>query len=411
MFLEHETIPSVSVLIPMHNEKKTVLKTIRNVLKNDYPKINIILINDGSTDGTLYHLKENLSLKLDDSMPLSDLNSYEVTALYQSRRYKNIKVIDKFNKGFKADALNAGLNYSKDDLILTIDADTILTKDAISKLVIPMFFYDGNYIGVGGALLTQNSCLSLNKRRNNLFELFQLIEYLRAFLIGRVAMNFFGGNFINSGAVSLFAREAINKEGGFNTNAIGEDMDIVMQIYKNNPKAKIFYIPDTVGYTMVPHKTSDLVSQRDRWYRGLIRCLFDHREILIKFNQGKRSFFTFPYFLLVEMFSAFVEFSAYPFLILAVMDKKLDFDLFIFLFIMSTCINVLITAISVFYEKTKFDNIKNSKLSATLIIISIIEFLGYRQILLYAKIVGAIKIFEEIFFRKVFSWETLERRY
>jgi cellulose synthase/poly-beta-1,6-N-acetylglucosamine synthase-like glycosyltransferase len=274
----------MSILIPCYNEEGILIETLRGMNKVEYNDKEIIFINDGSTDETLEILKKALFLKSYDQEMKGDLSYKPVKGIYRSTIYKNIYVIDKLNGG-KADSLNVGIDFASKELVITLDADTILKEDSLD--IINRAFDDKNVIAGGGMVSILQG--GQHKSRNLSFKSkmivrFQIFEYLKGFYIYKASLAKFNALSIISGAFGVFDREILIKLGGYR-HTIGEDIDITMkfQEYKlQNPTSKIIFIPQAVAYTECPENWMDLFKQRVRWQKAFIDCAIKYSPLLIK---------------------------------------------------------------------------------------------------------------------------------
>ncbi len=312
--------PPVTLLVPAYNEEKNVVDSVRAFLNLSYPEYEIFVINDGSTDETLALLKAKYNLERRHRAAPGDLPTEPVVATYQSKDYDRLWVIDKSNGG-KSDALNAGLNFCRTPLYCGMDADTILEKDALIRIV-RVFLEDVNTIAVGGILRVANGCDIRHGQINRVgmaksaLAKFQVIEYLRAFLTGRVVWAAFKGMLLISGAFGVFRRESVMEAGGYASHlnmlpTVGEDMELVVRLhrkcYEENRECQVKFIPDPVAWTEVPENIKGLAAQRDRWHRGMFESLFRHRKMLLNKKYGRVGMLAFPYYFIFELMGPLVE--------------------------------------------------------------------------------------------------------
>ena len=211
--------------------------------------------------------------------------------------YNRLTVIDK-NNGGKADSLNAGINISRNSLIVTIDADSIIESDSVLKLVKPFLEEkERKVIGTGGVIRIVNSCdierghIREIKLPDQILPRLQVLEYTRAFLLGRMAWSHLDGLMLISGAMGMFDRETVILAGGYSIKTVGEDMELVLRMrrYKAERKEKyeVTYIPDPLCWTEAPSDFKSLRKQRTRWTRGLIESLWSHRRLFMNPGYGK----------------------------------------------------------------------------------------------------------------------------
>ncbi|NEW85275.1 MAG: glycosyltransferase, partial [Mariniphaga sp.] len=278
--------PSITILAPAYNEGNTIIENIRSLLSIHYSDFEVVIINDGSKDDSLEKIIKHYQLEKVDFMVNYVIPTKPVRGIYKStnKAYKKLIVIDKENGG-KADSLNAGINLSNKKYFAAIDVDCILKEDSILKMIKP-FLENSTYrvIATGGVVRVANSCQVRDGKivkvnlPTNIIARFQVLEYTRAFLMGRMAWSRLNGLLIISGAFGIFDREIVVKSGGYDPKTVGEDMELIVRMRRymieNELKYRIVYIPDPLCWTEVPQKISVLGRQRNRWMRGTMETLF-----------------------------------------------------------------------------------------------------------------------------------------
>jgi cellulose synthase/poly-beta-1,6-N-acetylglucosamine synthase-like glycosyltransferase len=277
--------PPITLIAPAYNEEATCVEATRALLTLRYPAFDVIVVNDGSRDRTVEVMIEAFDLKPAWRVPTAELASAPVRAVYRSDRHQNLWLIDKDNGG-KADALNVGLNYCRTPVFCAMDADTLLEPDALIRVVRP-FFENRTTVAAGGIIrIVNGSTVRLGRVDDvrlpgNLLARIQVLEYLRAFLAGRMGWSALDAMLIISGAFGLFRRETVVEAGGFATDTVGEDMELVVRLHRHCRERGIPYdikfVPDPVAWTECPESLSVLGRQRDRWQRGLAQSLMRHR--------------------------------------------------------------------------------------------------------------------------------------
>lgn len=401
-----------SILVPAYNEEKTILKCIDSLLSLDYPEYEIVVINDGSKDKTLDVLVNRFNLKKVERPIRRLIRCKETIDVYEGFEKVNITLINKENGG-KADALNMGINASKYPLFLTLDADSILQKDSLINIVIP-FMENENTIAVGGNVKISNKVLleSGVVKKNSLpkkwLVIFQIIEYYRVFLTTRVWFNKFNGNLIISGAFGLFKKKAVINVGGYNSNSIGEDMELVMKLHsfnkKNENKYSIQYTPNAICWSQAPEKIRDLKSQRKRWHMGLMQSLFEHKYIFLNLKYGVVGVFSFLYYLVYEMLSCLIEICGAIFVTISYFTGFINLKFFITFMCIYMLYSTLISISSIFLEEYFFDTNLRVKDKLKLMLFSFLEAFGYRQICSLFRIVAIFT-----YRKKKNQWGEIER--
>lgn len=274
----------ISVIIPCYNEALAVKSTIGGLNKVNYDHVEYIFINDGSTDDTMESLSRYLKLKVTNRKGQNQLAYQSIRNVYQSTLYQSIFVIDKMNGG-KADALNAGCDFADGEIIVTLDADSILSEDALS--IINTAFSDQNVIAAGGMVhtLQGNQYNSRTVSFNNRFIVrFQIVEYLKSFYVYKASLARLNALAIISGAFGAFNRRILLQLGGY-SKTIGEDIDITMKFQQyryKHPQCKIVLVPNAICYTEVPENWDDLFKQRVRWQKAFLDCIVKYFPFLMK---------------------------------------------------------------------------------------------------------------------------------
>src|SRR5690606_9667639 len=275
--IAHAGAPPIALIAPAFNEQETAVDSVRSLLSLNYPEHEVIVVNDGSSDATVARLIEAFELRPFPKMSTFDVDTARIRATYRSRRHPNLWLVDKENGG-KADALNAGLCYCRTPLFCAMDADSLLDRDALTRVVRP-FLEDARTVAAGGIIRIVNGCTveagSVVDTRlpDSLLARFQVLEYLRAFLVGRMGWDALEGNLIISGACGIFRRSTGIAAGGSSTRTVGEDMELVVRLHEycrdHDIPYRISFVPDPVAWTEAPESLRILGRQRDRWQRGL----------------------------------------------------------------------------------------------------------------------------------------------
>ncbi|HER39970.1 MAG TPA: glycosyltransferase, partial [Salinimicrobium catena] len=278
--LNSELAPHLTLIAPAYNEERTIKENVQSLLSLNYNNYEVIIVNDGSKDKTLDFLLKAYDLEPVELEVNDVLKTKPVKRVYKSRNkaFKKLTVIDKFNGG-KADALNVGINYSEHPYVVCIDVDCILEKDALLKLSKPYLeLSDTRVIATGGVLRIANSCVSDGGRLveinapKKMLPRIQVLEYLRAFLLGRMAWSKLDGLLLISGAFGMFDKEIAIKAGGYDPDTVGEDMELVVRMRRymieKQLKYSVFYIPDPICWTEAPEDIAVFKKQRSRWTRG-----------------------------------------------------------------------------------------------------------------------------------------------
>lgn len=305
---EFNTRP-VSIIVPAYNEEAGIIQSVRSLLSVNYPTYEIIVVNDGSTDNTLKKMIDHYNMKEISRVVRKQVHTKPIKTIYQSSLLSNLFLIDKENGG-KADALNVGLNFSHYPYFCSLDGDSVLEPDAFLKVMKPIIDSNEEVIASGGSVRIANGCEIKNGHilkiglSNNPIVVMQIIEYLRAFLMGRIGLSRHNLLLIISGAFGVFSKHWTLEAGGYKTDTVGEDMELVVRIHRllkeRRVNKKIVYVPDPVCWTEVPEDMTILRRQRRRWHRGLFESLWTHRGLTFNPKYGSIGMISFPYFWIVE---------------------------------------------------------------------------------------------------------------
>jgi cellulose synthase/poly-beta-1,6-N-acetylglucosamine synthase-like glycosyltransferase len=295
--LTSSAAPRVSIIAPAYNESVSIVESVRALLTLRYPYYEVVLVNDGSKDDTLQRLIDAYDLYEVPPAVMRRLRTERVRAYYRSRTWTKLLVVDKQNGG-KADALNVGLDASRFPYVLACDADTLIEPDALLRLTRP-FLFDEKIAAVGGTIRVVNSCTVSDGRVTDArvdsrwLPGIQTVEYLRAFLFGRLGWNLLGGNLNISGAFGLFRRDYLTEILGYATSTVTEDFEVSVRLQRHlkekHISAGVTFIPDPVAWTEVPTTAKVLGRQRERWHRGLIAALITHRQVMFNPKYGATS--------------------------------------------------------------------------------------------------------------------------
>ncbi|CEJ73226.1 family 2 glycosyl transferase [[Clostridium] sordellii] len=405
----------VSILVPAYNEEQTIIDCINSLSYLNYPEYEIIVIDDGSSDDTSNIAIDYFNLRK-VARPIRRLvKCKDEEYVYEGTIKDNVKItLVRKENGGKADALNMGINISKFPLFVSLDADSILQRDSISNIVIP-FMEDETTIAVGGNIKVANQ-VALDKGKvvkimtpKKLLTIFQMIEYYRVFLTTRVWFNSFNGNLIISGAFGLFQKKAVLNIGGYNTNTVGEDMDLVVKLHsfyrKNKLAYSIKYEHNAICWSQVPEKLKDLKNQRRRWHIGLITSLSSHRYIFLNPKYGIVGIFSFLYFVVYEMFSCIIDVFGLALILISYFAGFLNIK-FLFTFLLVYIFySVIISIASIILENYMFKYTIKPKNLIKLIIFSILESFGYRQLCSWYRITGFIG-----YRKRKYQWNKISRK-
>lgn len=403
----------ITLLVPAYNEENTIADSIHSLLQLNYPEFEIVIINDGATDATLDVLIKEFSLQLIPEAYRVQISTQPIKAVYRSTRYHNLRVVDKQNGG-KADALNAGINCARYPLFCAMDADTILPRDSLFRIIHP-FLEDQRTVAVGGIVRIINGCevregnLVSKSLPKNLLALFQIVEYLRAFLFGRMGWESTNGILIISGAFGLFRKEAVISVGGYRNKCIGEDMELIVRMHRifseQHRPYRIHFIPNPICWTEAPEDLKTLKNQRIRWQRGLAESLWINRSLLFAKNSGVAGWLAFPFMFFFEMLGPIIELVGLVFLIAMYCFGLIDFHAVAAFFILVLGLGLLLSCVALLLEEMSYRIYRRPSDLLKLFLVSVIENFGYRQLNSYWRLVGLLRWL----FRTESKWGVMKR--
>ncbi|HSP14052.1 MAG TPA: YaiO family outer membrane beta-barrel protein [Thermoanaerobaculia bacterium] len=406
-------LPSIAVLAPAYNEAATCRESVRAMLGLRYPNHEVIVINDGSKDDTLKILIDEFKLYKSGRAPSGNIPHKPIRAIYESRDPIRLVVIDKENGG-KADSLNAGINIARADLVCAVDSDSLIEQDALLYVVKP-FLDDDTTIASGGIIRVVNGCRVEGgqvvevRAPRRMLPLFQAVEYLRAFLGGRVAFSFLNSLLIISGAFGLFSRRAVIDAGGYRAETVGEDMELIVRLHRQWRTAKkpyrIVFVPEPVCWTEVPETQRVLRRQRNRWQRGTVDSIALHKAMLFNPKFGVLGLFALPYFLLFEMIGPAIELLGYELTLFGMAFGLIDEKLALLFLVVSVLFGMLLSMSAVVLEELTQRRYPAPGDVARLFFAAVIENLGFRQLLTIWRTRGLIDGL-----RGKQGWGAMERR-
>lgn len=394
--------PMVSILAPAYNEELNIYENVKALLSLYYSNYEVVVINDGSGDATLDVVIKEFDMEKADVIVDNKIHCSEIRGVYRSRKasLNNLVLVDKVNGG-KADALNAGINVSSGKYFVAIDADCVIDPYALQVLVKPFLAdqHGQETIAVGGVIRIANSCvieggqlidIQLPKQ---LLPLFQVIEYNRSFLMGRLAWTKLNGLLIISGALGMFNREIVVECGGYSRYTVGEDMELVVRMRRYMSEVvkkpyKIDYLPDPLCWTEAPATADILIRQRNRWTRGTIETLFAHWNMFLNPKYGVMGMMSHPFWTFFEWFAPIIEFiGILYFLILALMGHANWATYFTSLaFIYAFALTL--SGISILYDHIVYFKYRKLDMVIRQLLAAAIEPFIYHPIVTYAALRG-----------------------
>ena len=408
--------PGVSVLVPAYNEEVGIVESVRSLLDLRYPQFEVIVVNDGSTDATLERLTDAYDLVPARKALRSGIECAPVRATYVSRRHRNLWVVDKTNGGGKADALNGGAIAASYPFVCALDADGVLEQDALLRVIRPVLDDPELVAATGGIVRIVNGCEIDHGRITNValpksrLAAIQVVEYFRAFLVGRVGWSTVNALLIISGAFGLFRRDHVEAVGGWSHDTIGEDVELVVRLHRRLHESgtpyRIEFVPDPVCWTEAPETLAALASQRRRWHRGLGETLWRHKRLIGNPRYRWLGVGALPYFLLFEFLGPLVELLGPPSIVVWWSLGLLSLPFFVAFLVVSLLLGFLISVAALSLEEFSFRRHPSGREVARLVWLAAVENLGYRQL----TAVWRVQAFFQLLLGRKTAWGDMQRR-
>lgn len=410
--LQLEIYSPISILVPAYNEEKSIVASVRSFLSLHYPVFEVIVVSDGSKDETIVRLIEAFHLAEVGQIFQKRLPTQAVRGVYYSVRYPNLVLVDKDNGG-KADALNMGLNMARYPLVCAVDADSVLDVEALVRAA-RLFSHYENVVAVGGTVQPLNGATVRSGQIVELamprkwIERFQILEYSRACFSGRAGWSALGSLLNVSGAFGLFKRDTLLEIGGYSTQTVTEDLELIIRLHKTclqtNLPYRVKFVPDPICWTEAPSDWRSLRRQRNRWHRGLWETLWLHRDMLFNYRYGRIGLLAIPYMWFVEALSPLIELFGYVFVVVAYLLGFLSTEFVILFVFLAVVYGVLLSHIVVMVANLLIRRYERLSDQLLLLLLGVIEFLGYRQILLWERAAASVQVW-----RKRGQWGEVKR--
>ncbi|MDT0688327.1 glycosyltransferase [Salegentibacter sp. F188] len=397
-------IPSITLVAPAYNEGLTIVENVKSLLSIQYPYYDFILVNDGSKDDSLQKLIDEFELEQGDATFITQpIPTASVNYIYKSRnkKYTHLTVIDK-NNGGRADALNAGINFANSELVICTDADCIIEQDALLKMVRPYLEEDnkeiiacGAGIGIANDSVVKNGVLKELRLPENLVPMVQVVEYIRAFLLGRMAWGEINGLMLVSGAFGMYPLKRVIEVGGFDAKMVGEDLELCIRLRTHMEDLKIpykvVYLPETLCWTEAPPTYQVLINQRDRWSRGLWETMSIHKKLFLNRKYGLMGIIYFPYWLIFEFGAPLVEFLGIIAIIVFAVMGLINWPNAILIYAFIYLLGCLFSTAAVLMYIKSFDHYTKPRQVIELLLASYLEPVLYHPVLVYGQMKGYYK--------------------
>ncbi|MGH7522463.1 MAG: glycosyltransferase [Gemmatimonadales bacterium] len=411
--MQSDALPPITILVPAYNESATIEASVTAILTLEYRNYEVVVVNDGSKDGTMDRLRDAFDLYEIPRIYPETIATKPLRALYRSRSRSRLLVLDKENGG-KADSLNAAINASRFPLVIAVDADTLIEPDALLRLTRP-FLLGRQIAAVGGTVRVANNCTVTDGRVTDarvpgkVIPGIQVVEYLRAFLFGRLGWNRLGGNLIISGAFGLFRKEYVMAVDGYRTTSIVEDLDLVVRMHRylraNKIKYEMPFIPDPVAWTEVPESLKILSRQRERWHRGLIAAMWQYKTMLFNPHYGRIGFLAMPFYAFGEMLAPVVELLGYLITGLGLAFGLVNVSFALLFVLVAWGYGMLLSIWAVVLEEVSFRRYRRTGDLFRLLLFASLENFGYRQLTVYWRLKAFVNVW-----KGVHAWGDMARK-
>jgi cellulose synthase/poly-beta-1,6-N-acetylglucosamine synthase-like glycosyltransferase len=400
MFRSPVTLP-VSVIVPAYNEGTGIVAAVQAMTALRYPRYEVVVVDDGSTDETFARLRAQFDLVevprvVPDEVPYRS----QVLSVHVARDNPETLTVVRKTNGGKADALNVGINLSRHPLICMVDADSLLDPDALLSVAKPFGDDPLRMAACGGVIRIANGCTVLGGRvvdvrmpRRWLVRV-QVVEYLRAFLMGRTGWSRLGGLVVISGAFGVFRRDLVVRVGGMAHDTIGEDAELVVRLHhhlrETNEDYRVIFVAEPVSWSEAPSRLRALGGQRRRWHRGIAEILSKHRRMIGNPRYGRIGLVALPYYVIFELLAPFVELAALVLLPLGVGIQAVDLHFAWRFALLAYGYGLLVSLVSLFIEELSFHRYPCWSDLLRGVAAAVLENVGYRQILAAWQVCGAV---------------------
>jgi len=391
--------PPISILVPAYNEGNSIIESVRSLVALRYPKLELVVINDGSTDDTLEQLIAEFGLRLTPRVYWQRIKSMPVRGIYWNPAHPGLWVLDKAN-GRKADAINAGINLASAPYVCVVDGDSIIEGNAMAAIMSAILPHAAETVAAGGTVRIANGCeisgagVTAVAPPRSFLGSAQAMEYLRGFLFGRVAWSELQSVMIVSGAFGIFRKDVLVEIGGFRHDTVGEDMDVVVRMHRAMRRARrpyrVAFVPDPVCWTECPETLAGLRRQRERWQRGLGETLDHNREMLANPRYGRIGLFAMPYYMLFEYLAPIVEVAGYVILPFGWALGLVELPLFVLFVGVAFAYGLCLSLATLLLEELSFRRYRGARHLLRLAAVAVLENFGLRQLHSWWRLVALI---------------------
>jgi len=408
-----EYVMPVSVVVPVHNEETVIVAVVRSLLRLEYPQHEVVVVNDGSSDGTLALLQREFALERRATFARQRYSRGTDPVTYRSRTDPRLVVVDgRVNRGSKALALNLGLDFCRYPYVCCVDGDTIYEPRALLSSMRLVLRDPAHVVGLTSQIVVATHP-ELPYRHtpglaaSTLLHNFQHLEYLRSFLSARLAWSRLNSIVCTSGAFMLYRRDVLEAVGGYSPDFSCEDIELTFRVHEHFLRRGVPYrilaMPEPVARTEGPDRIRTLTSQRARWQRVMLETAWHYRHMAFNPRYGRFGMISFPFMILSEVLAPFIELIALATLAAAAIVGAVHWaDYGLAVVLMSLAI-ASVTVLAVRLEDAGTRSYRFVDL-VWLTVLSPLELVVYRPILFWAHLRGAFG-----FFRGDTHWERFDR--
>jgi cellulose synthase/poly-beta-1,6-N-acetylglucosamine synthase-like glycosyltransferase len=400
MFRSPLTLP-VSLIVPAFNEGAGIVAAVQAMTALRYPRYEVIVVDDGSTDDTFDRLRAQFDLvEVPRVVPSEVPCRGQVLSVHVARDNPEALTVVRKTNGGKSDALNVGINLAQHPLVCMVDADSVLDPDALLSVAKPFGDDPLRVAACGGVVRIANGCKVIGGRvvdvrmpRRWLVRT-QVVEYLRAFLMGRTGWSRLGGLVVISGAFGIFRRDLVVKIGGMAYDTIGEDAELVVRLHhylrERREDYRVLFVAEPVSWSEAPTRLRVLGRQRRRWHRGIAEILSKHRRMIGNPRYGRIGLVALPYYVVFELLAPFVELAALVLLPLGLWRHAVDWEFAWRFALVAYGYGLLVSLLSLFIEEVSFHRYPRWSDLIRGMLAAIVENFGYRQLLALWQVSGAV---------------------
>lgn len=402
----------VSIVAAALNEEKVVVASVRSLLEQNYPEFEVILVDDGSTDGTVAALSAAFDLVPFDIKVRPVIPAGDVVAVYRSRRHPNLTVVSKLNRRSKADALNCGLNFAAYRYVCCVDGDTIYNGNALIDAMAIVLKNPAEVLGVTSYFGTSRrpEVRGQGNYRNvdlHWLNVLQNIDLMRSFLVNRLAFSAIGAMMCSPGAFAIWRKDLFAELGGFDPRFSCEDIEFTYRVHehfrRNGRPYQIASLPRLIAMTEGPDSVRALIRQRARWQRVLLESVWAYRRMTLRRRYGTVGMIGMPYNILFEALSPPMQLLSLVLLVLLVVWGLIDWFAFGAVLTAAALITAAPSMLAILIDNRQH---RDYRLRDILVMsfYSLVDFVVFKPIILAAGIKGTID-----FAKGEKGWDKFER--